>query len=45
MAEGWAKHLLGEPFRFYSAGINKQSLNPLARKVMLEVGVDISNFK
>ncbi len=42
MAEGWARHLLGDRFDIYSAGIEKHGLNPLAVKVMAEAGVDIS---
>lgn len=42
MAEGWGKHLYPGRFDFYSAGIEKHGLNPLAIKVMAEAGVDIS---
>ncbi len=42
MAEGWARHLFGDRFEIYSAGIEKYGLNPLAVKVMAEAGVDIS---
>jgi arsenate reductase len=43
MAEGWCRHYWGDDFNIFSAGIQKQCLNPLAVKVMKEVGVDISH--
>lgn len=43
MAEGWAKHLKSKEIEPYSAGIERHGLNPLAVKVMSEVGVDISD--
>jgi arsenate reductase len=42
MAEGWARHLLGDQIEPCSAGTDPQGLNPLAVKAMAEVGVDIS---
>ena len=42
MAEGWARKLKGEEFEVFSAGTNPHGLNPLAVKVMMEEGVDIS---
>jgi arsenate reductase len=42
MAVGWARHLKGDVLEAYSAGIEVHGLNPLAVKVMAEVGVDIS---
>ena len=42
MAEGWGRHLYPDRYEFFSAGIEKQGLNPLAVKVMAEAGVDIS---
>lgn len=42
MAEGWARHLLGQRLVPYSAGIEKRGLDPRAVKVMRQVGVDIS---
>lgn len=45
MAEGWAKHLKGDQYRFYSAGLEAHGLNPNAVKVMREVGVDISKHE
>lgn len=43
MAEGWARHLLGDRIEPYSAGIEAHGMNPNAMRVMLEAGVDISN--
>ena len=45
MAEGWVRHLKGNIIEPYSAGIEKHGLNPLAVKVMAEVGVDIHRQK
>lgn len=42
MAEGWARHLKRHEVKAYSAGIEKHGLNPMAVKVMDEVGIDIS---
>jgi arsenate reductase (thioredoxin) len=42
MAEGGARHLKGDVFEAYSAGIETHGLNPRAVQVMAEVGVDIS---
>ena len=43
MAEGWLKHLRSDQVVVKSAGTEKHGLNPLAVKVMEEVGIDISN--
>lgn len=43
MAEGWCRHLQGDKYKVYSAGIETHGLNPNAVKVMAESGVDISN--
>ncbi len=45
MAEGWAKHLLGDDVEVYSAGVEAHGLNPRAVKVMAEAGVNISGQK
>jgi arsenate reductase len=45
MAEGWAKHLQAASLEPFSAGIEKHGLNPVAVKVMAEVGIDISDQK
>jgi arsenate reductase len=42
MAEGWARHLKNHAIEPYSAGVDPHGVNPLAVKVMAEVGVDIS---
>jgi len=42
MAEGWARHLAGNRFRAFSAGIETHGLNPRAVQVMAEAGVDIA---
>jgi arsenate reductase len=43
MAEGWALKLKPGVIEPYSAGTDPHGLNPLAVKVMQEVGVDISH--
>lgn len=43
MAEGWLKHLGGENFEVFSAGIEAHGKNPRAISVMREAGVDISD--
>jgi arsenate reductase len=42
MAEGWARHLLGDRVEPFSAGIEAHGMNPNAVRVMKETGVDIS---
>ncbi len=42
MAEGLCRHLFGNKFNCQSAGIKTHGLNPLAVKVMKEIGIDIS---
>lgn len=42
MAEAWMKHLAGDRFEVYSAGIEPGKLNPVVVKVMAEAGIDIS---
>ena len=42
MAEGIARHLHGDLVEAYSAGSRPTSVNPLALKVMDEIGIDIS---
>ena len=43
MAEGWLRQLHSDKFQALSAGIEAQGLNPMASKVMLEAGVDITS--
>ncbi|THB71171.1 MAG: arsenate reductase ArsC [Gammaproteobacteria bacterium] len=45
IAEGWARHLLGDIIEAYSAGIETHGMNPNAVKVMSEAGVDITGQK
>ncbi|MGI9538047.1 MAG: arsenate reductase ArsC [Desulfocapsaceae bacterium] len=42
MAEGWARQLKADTIEAYSAGIERQGLNPYAIRVMAEAGVDIA---
>lgn len=42
MAEGWARHFLGDQIEVYSAGIEAHGMNPHAVRVMSEAGVDIT---
>lgn len=43
MAEGWLRHLGGDRYEVYSAGIEAHGKNPRAIAVMMAAGVDISN--
>jgi len=45
MAEGWARHLLGERAEPYSAGVDPGALDLRAVAVMGESGVDISGHR
>ncbi len=45
LAEGLCRHLRGDEFEVYSAGIEKHGLNPLAVKVMQEINIDISSHQ
>jgi len=42
MAEGWARHILGDQIESWSAGIEAHGMNLNAVKVMQEAGVDIT---
>jgi arsenate reductase len=42
MAEGLLRHFFGEEYEVFSAGANPTQVNPLAVKVMAEIGIDIS---
>ena len=42
MAEGLCRHLKGDIIEVASAGIETHGLNPLAVRVMSEIGIDIS---
>jgi arsenate reductase len=43
MAEGIVNHFLGDRFQAFSAGTEKTRVNPLAIKILAEIGIDISN--
>lgn len=45
MAEGFGRSLKDSKYKFFSAGTVKHGLNPLAVKVMSEVGIDISSHE
>ena len=45
MAEAWARALKGDTIEAHSAGIESHGLNPLAVRVMAEVGVDLSGHR
>lgn len=42
MAEGLARHMAGQKWEVFSAGLDPQGLNPYAVKAMKELGIDIS---
>ena len=42
MAEGLVNHFLGDRFQAFSAGTEATRVNPLAIRVMAELGIDIS---
>ena len=42
MAEGWLRHLAGDRFHAWSAGLKPGIVHPLAIEAMREIGVDIS---
>ncbi len=43
MAEGLVNHYLGDRFQAFSAGTEATRVNPLAIRVLAEVGIDISH--
>jgi arsenate reductase (thioredoxin) len=45
MAEGFLRHMAGDRFEVYSAGVKPTTVNPLAIKVMAEVSIDISKHR
>ncbi len=45
MAEAWLNYVCGDCFEAQSAGLEPGTLNPLAVRVMTEVGIDISKKK
>jgi len=45
MAEGILRHLKGSKFEVFSAGLRPSVVNPIAIKVMAEIGIDISGHR
>ena len=45
MAEGFLRYMAGDKFKVFSTGVKPTTVNPLAIKVMVEVGVDISRHR
>lgn len=45
MAEGFLRHMAGDKFEVFSAGVKPAQVNPLAIRVMAEAGVDISKHR
>lgn len=45
MSEGYLKQAYREYYEVFSAGTEPTSVNPYAIKVMMEIGVDISNHR
>jgi len=43
MAEGLVNHYLGDRFQAFSAGTEATRVNPLAIRVLAEIGIDISH--
>lgn len=45
MAEGWARHLLGDLVEPYSAGVSPTTIDPRAVQIMKEVDVDLAGHR
>jgi arsenate reductase len=45
MAEGLLRHLSGDKYEVFSAGINPSKVNPMAIEVLKEIGIDISGHR
>jgi len=43
MAEGWLRYYTGDRATVFSAGLQPHGVNPVAKQVMAEAGVDISS--
>lgn len=43
MAEAFLRAYAGDRFEAYSAGLDPKEIHPLTKKVMAEIGIDISN--
>jgi arsenate reductase len=45
MAEGLVNHYLGDRFQAFSAGTEATRINPIAVKVLAELGIDITSHR
>jgi len=45
IAEGFLRHMAGDKFEVFSAGVKPTQVNPLAVQVMAEVGINISKHR
>ena len=45
MAEGLMRHLRGDEFEVYSAGIDPKGVHPVAIQVMAEIGIDLAGHR
>ena len=45
MTEGLARHFRSDRLEPFSAGLEKQTVDPLAIRVMAEIGIDISHYR
>lgn len=45
MAEGLVNHFLGDRFQAFSAGTEATRVNPLAARVMAELGIDLAGHR
>lgn len=45
MAEGFLRHMVGDKFEVFSAGVKPAQVNLLVIKVMADVGIDISKHR
>ncbi|MFH1118129.1 MAG: arsenate reductase ArsC [Pseudomonadota bacterium] len=45
IAEAWLRHLAGDRFEVFSAGMEPTRVHPLAGRVMHEAGVDLTNHR
>ena len=45
MAEGLVNHFLGDRFAAFSAGTEATRVNPLAARVLMELGIDIGHHR
>ena len=45
MGEGFMRHMAGNKFEVFSAGVEPTQVNPYAIKVMAEAGIDISSHQ